>query len=29
MTLYIDTTAVAGWPQIDAVGLIDEAGEIH
>jgi D-alanyl-D-alanine carboxypeptidase len=29
LTLRLDTAAAAGWPQIDAVGLVDAAGEIH
>ena len=29
ITLHLDTTQVAGWPQIDAVGLIDARGKIH
>lgn len=29
ITLQMDTAKVQGWPQIDAVGLIDDRGEVH
>jgi CubicO group peptidase (beta-lactamase class C family) len=29
ITLHMNTADVAGWPQIDAVGLVDENGEVH
>lgn len=29
LTVHLDTAATAGWPQIDAVGLVDETGDIH
>lgn len=29
LTLHMNTADVAGWPQIDAVGLVDEGGEVH
>lgn len=29
LTLHLDTGRQAGWPQIDAVGLVDANGEVH
>ena len=29
LTLHMNTADIAGWPQIDAVGLVDDTGVVH
>jgi CubicO group peptidase (beta-lactamase class C family) len=29
LTLHMNTAEVPGWPQIDAVGIVDEDGDVH